>query len=42
MAGTPNGVGLFSNPKKFLKVGDLVEVEIEGIATLRNAIKFEK
>ncbi len=41
MTGTPSGVGLFSNPKNFLKDGDLVEIEIEGIATLRNTMKFE-
>ncbi|MEA2089273.1 MAG: fumarylacetoacetate hydrolase family protein [Thermoproteota archaeon] len=37
--GTPAGVGVFMKPKpKFLKAGDLVEVEIENIGTLRNKI----
>jgi 2-keto-4-pentenoate hydratase/2-oxohepta-3-ene-1,7-dioic acid hydratase in catechol pathway len=34
--GTPGGVGVFRNPKVFLKAGDVVECEIEGIGTLRN------
>lgn len=36
--GTPVGVGYKRNPPIFLKEGDLVEVEIEGIGTLRNPI----
>lgn len=34
--GTPGGVGLFRDPPVFLADGDVVEVEIEGIGTLRN------
>ena len=34
--GTPGGVGVFRNPKVFLKPGDLVECEVEGIGVLRN------
>jgi 2-keto-4-pentenoate hydratase/2-oxohepta-3-ene-1,7-dioic acid hydratase in catechol pathway len=34
--GTPGGVGVFRNPKVFLKPGDVVECEIEGIGVLRN------
>ncbi|WP_096189456.1 fumarylacetoacetate hydrolase family protein [Evansella halocellulosilytica] len=34
--GTPKGVGKGFNPPKFLKAGDVVEVEIEGIGTLKN------
>lgn len=41
MTGTPGGVGLFMKPPSFLKHGDLVEVEITGIGTLRNTISFE-
>lgn len=37
MTGTPSGVGLFR--KIFLKNGDIVEVELEGLAKLRNEIK---
>ncbi len=41
MTGTPSGVGLFMEPKGFLKDGDVVEVEIEGIGALRNKVVFE-
>jgi 5-carboxymethyl-2-hydroxymuconate isomerase len=34
--GTPVGVGAFREPPVFLRDGDEVEVEIEGIGTLRN------
>jgi len=36
--GTPAGVGKGFNPPRFMKVGDMVECEIEGIGTLRNRI----
>jgi 2-keto-4-pentenoate hydratase/2-oxohepta-3-ene-1,7-dioic acid hydratase in catechol pathway len=39
MTGTPSGVGYFRN--EFLKDGDVVEVEIEGLMTLKNTMKFE-
>lgn len=34
--GTPDGVGVFRNPKVFLKPGDNVTVEIENIGLLKN------
>jgi 2-keto-4-pentenoate hydratase/2-oxohepta-3-ene-1,7-dioic acid hydratase in catechol pathway len=34
--GTPGGVGVFRDPPIFLKDGDMVEIDIEGIGTLRN------
>lgn len=37
--GTCAGVGMGFNPPKFLKSGDVVEVEIEGIGVLRNTIQ---
>ena len=37
-AGTPGGVGLFMDPPTFLAVGDVVEVEIDGVGLLRNRI----
>ena len=40
--GTPSGVGLFMKPSKFLKDGDVVEVAIDGIGTIRNRMVFEK
>ena len=37
--GTPAGVGVFMKPKpKFLKHGDIVEIEIEGIGKLKNQV----
>lgn len=36
--GTPAGVGLARKPPVFLKGGDVVEVEIEGLGTLRNPV----
>lgn len=40
MTGTPSGVGLFMNPKGFLKSGDIVEVTIDEIGTIANRIVF--
>ena len=37
--GTPGGVGFVRNPQVFMKPGDVVEIEIEGIGVLRNPIK---
>jgi 2-keto-4-pentenoate hydratase/2-oxohepta-3-ene-1,7-dioic acid hydratase in catechol pathway len=39
--GTPSGVGLFREPKLFMKNGDRIEVEISGIGTLSNPIRDE-
>lgn len=39
--GTPSGVGLFRDPKVFMKPGDVIEVEIDGIGTLSNPITDE-
>jgi 2-keto-4-pentenoate hydratase/2-oxohepta-3-ene-1,7-dioic acid hydratase in catechol pathway len=36
--GTPSGVGVFRKPPVFLKAGDVAEVEIEKVGTLRNPI----
>jgi 2-keto-4-pentenoate hydratase/2-oxohepta-3-ene-1,7-dioic acid hydratase in catechol pathway len=36
--GTPGGVGAARKPPLWLKPGDVVEVEIEGIGTLRNPV----
>ncbi len=36
--GTPSGVGFARNPPEFLKAGDVVETEIEGIGTMRNRV----
>ncbi|MDX6446876.1 MAG: hypothetical protein QOH71_3950 [Blastocatellia bacterium] len=36
--GTPEGVGVFRKPPVLLKAGDVFEVEIEGLGTLRNPV----
>lgn len=36
--GTPSGVGQSRNPPLFLKAGDVVEVEIDSLGTLRNPV----
>ena len=36
--GTPDGVGVFRKPPVFLKPGDMMEVEIERLGTLRNRV----
>ncbi len=41
MTGTPGGVGVMRQPLVFLKPGDVVEVTIEGIGTLRNPVALE-
>jgi 2-keto-4-pentenoate hydratase/2-oxohepta-3-ene-1,7-dioic acid hydratase in catechol pathway len=41
MTGTPSGVGLFMEPKGFLKNGDVVEIEVGGIGKIANKIVFE-
>lgn len=38
LTGTPEGVGMARKPPVFLKPGDCIEVEIEGIGTLRNCV----
>jgi 2-keto-4-pentenoate hydratase/2-oxohepta-3-ene-1,7-dioic acid hydratase in catechol pathway len=37
--GTPAGVGMGFQPPKFLKKGDIVKCEIEGIGSMTNKIK---
>lgn len=39
LTGTPHGVGMGRNPKRFLKSGETVEIEIEGIGTLTNRVQ---
>ena len=39
--GTPNGAGARFDPPRYLKAGDVVEVEVPGIGVLRNAVETE-
>jgi 2-keto-4-pentenoate hydratase/2-oxohepta-3-ene-1,7-dioic acid hydratase in catechol pathway len=41
ITGTPGGVGAFRNPPLWMKPGDVVEVVVSGIGTLRNTIAHE-
>jgi 2-keto-4-pentenoate hydratase/2-oxohepta-3-ene-1,7-dioic acid hydratase in catechol pathway len=42
LTGTPEGVGMGRKPPLYLKAGDIVEVEIEGIGTLTNPVIEEE
>jgi 2-keto-4-pentenoate hydratase/2-oxohepta-3-ene-1,7-dioic acid hydratase in catechol pathway len=39
LTGTPEGVGVFRDPKVTLGDGDVVEVEVEGIGVLRSPVR---
>ena len=39
LTGTPEGVGVFRDPKISLKDGDVVEIEIDGIGVLRSGAR---
>lgn len=39
--GTPTGAGVRFNPPRFLKAGDVVEVEVSGVGTLSNTVRDE-
>ena len=39
ITGTPEGVGFARKPPEFMNVGDVVEVEIEGIGILKNTVQ---
>lgn len=40
--GTPEGVGAFREPPIYLKAGDVVEVEVEGLGVLQNLVVAAK
>jgi 2-keto-4-pentenoate hydratase/2-oxohepta-3-ene-1,7-dioic acid hydratase in catechol pathway len=42
LTGTPEGVGMGRKPPVYLKAGDVVEVEVEGIGVLRNPVIEEE
>ena len=39
--GTPKGIGAAMKPPKYMQAGDIVEVEVERIGTLRNRVVLE-
>lgn len=42
LTGTPAGVGFVREPKVFLKPGDIVEVTIQGIGSLRSPVTYSR
>lgn len=40
--GTPVGAGARFDPPRYLRAGDVVEVEVEGVGTLRNTVADER
>jgi len=42
ITGTPEGVGFARKPQVFLEDGDIIEIEIEGIGTLKNKVQKER
>jgi len=41
LTGTPSGVGAARTPPRFLRAGDVVEVEIAGVGRVRNPVRHE-
>ena len=41
LTGTPSGVGAAKDPPRFLRAGDVVEVTIDALGTLRNPVQHE-
>lgn len=41
VTGTPGGIGAARTPQIFMKDGDVVEIEIEGVGVLRNVVRHE-
>jgi 2-keto-4-pentenoate hydratase/2-oxohepta-3-ene-1,7-dioic acid hydratase in catechol pathway len=42
LTGTPHGVGMVRKPPRWLRAGDVVSIEIEGIGTLTNPVADEQ
>ncbi|KIW90827.1 uncharacterized protein Z519_08610 [Cladophialophora bantiana CBS 173.52] len=42
MTGTPSGVAAFMKPPAWLQDGDVVEMELENVGTMRNKMVFER
>jgi 2-keto-4-pentenoate hydratase/2-oxohepta-3-ene-1,7-dioic acid hydratase in catechol pathway len=38
LSGTPSGAGARFDPPRYLRPGDVVEVEVAGVGTLRNTV----
>lgn len=42
VTGTPSGVGFAQTPPRYLKAGDVCEIELEGYGVLRNPVRDER
>lgn len=42
LTGTPSGVGMGQKPPRYLRDGDEIAVEVEGLGTLRNPVRREE
>ena len=42
VTGTPSGVGFARKPPLFMKDGDVCEIRMEGLGTLRNPVQRER
>jgi 5-carboxymethyl-2-hydroxymuconate isomerase len=42
VTGTPIGAGIRFTPPKFLRAGDVLEVEVSGVGVLSNTVADEK
>jgi len=42
LTGTPSGVGVGRKPPVYMKEGDIIEVEVTGIGTLRNTVGVQR
>lgn len=42
IAGTPSSVGMARKPQVWMKAGDVYEIEVDGLAVLRNRIVDEQ
>lgn len=40
LTGTPSGVGMARKPPQYLQNGDMVEIEITGLGTLKNCVRW--
>jgi 2-keto-4-pentenoate hydratase/2-oxohepta-3-ene-1,7-dioic acid hydratase in catechol pathway len=41
LSGTPSGVGIGFKPKRFLKIGDVVRIEIQNLGFIENTVIAE-
>jgi 2-keto-4-pentenoate hydratase/2-oxohepta-3-ene-1,7-dioic acid hydratase in catechol pathway len=42
LTGTPSGVGMSRTPPRFLREGDVVRIEIDGLGAIENRVRLER